>query len=124
MSETFSEKLSHSKKESWKSEDYRKKQYENNPVLRGEMTGENNPMYGQGDKIRGEKNGMYGKKHTEETLSKMRKPKSSETRSKMSESRKGKIWITDGTQMKFIKEEELVNYPGFVKGRVLKKESK
>ena len=124
MSETFSEKLSNSKKESWKSEDYRKKQYENNPVLRGDMTGESNPMYGQGDKIRGERNGMYGKKHTEETLSKMRKPKSSETRSKMSESRKGKIWITNGIEMKFIKEEELVNYPGFVRGRVLKKENK
>jgi NUMOD3 motif len=30
--------------------------------------GENNPMYGKGYKISGEKNGFYGKKHTEEVL--------------------------------------------------------
>lgn len=33
--------------------------------------GKNNPNWGNGDKIRGEKNPMYGKKHSEETRKKM-----------------------------------------------------
>lgn len=35
--------------------------------------GELNPMYGNGYKLKGEKNGMYGKKHSDETKEKIRK---------------------------------------------------
>lgn len=35
--------------------------------------GKNNPMYGKGYLLRGEKNGMYGKKHSDETKSKISK---------------------------------------------------
>ena len=38
----------------------------------GCVAGENNPMYGNGYKLRGEKNGMYGKCHSEKTREKMR----------------------------------------------------
>lgn len=36
------------------------------------FSGENNPMYGNGYKVSGELNGMYGKRHTEEAKKKMR----------------------------------------------------
>ena len=39
--------------------------------LKGKYTGENNPNYGNGEKIRGENNPMYGKHHTKETKRKM-----------------------------------------------------
>ena len=39
---------------------------------KGKFAGENNPMYGNGDKIKGENNPMYGKQHTEETKRKMK----------------------------------------------------
>jgi len=40
--------------------------YPSNP-----MYGEDNPMYGKGHKLKGEKNGMYNKHHTEEAKKKM-----------------------------------------------------
>ena len=43
--------------------------------LREATKGENNPNYGNGDKIRGSKNPMYGKTHSEETLKKMKEAK-------------------------------------------------
>lgn len=46
------------------SEEYRRK-------CRERSLGENNPNWGNGDKIRGEKNPMYGKKHSEETRRKI-----------------------------------------------------
>ena len=47
------------------SEEYREK-------CRARSLGENNPNWGNGEKIKGEKNPMYGKKHSEETRRKMR----------------------------------------------------
>ncbi len=41
-------------------------------------SGENNPMYGKGYKIIGNKNGMFEIGHTEKTKEKMRKPKTKE----------------------------------------------
>jgi group I intron endonuclease len=38
----------------------------------GKYRGSNNPMYGKGYKLMGEKNGMYNKSHTEEAKQKMR----------------------------------------------------
>jgi group I intron endonuclease len=40
----------------------------------------------------GKNNAMFGKKHKEETLQKMRKPKSEEHKKKISETKKGKFW--------------------------------
>lgn len=47
------------------SEEYREK-------CRERSLGEKNPNWGNGEKIKGEKNPMYGKKHSEETRRKMR----------------------------------------------------
>jgi len=43
-------------------------------------SGKNNPMFGKGDKISGNKNGMFGKTHLEETKYKMKKPRSEEAK--------------------------------------------
>lgn len=39
---------------------------------KGKQVGKDNPMYGKGYLISGENNGMYGKKHSKETLQKIR----------------------------------------------------
>ena len=39
---------------------------------KGKYTGENNPNYGNGDKIRGENHPMWGKHHSKETIEKIR----------------------------------------------------
>jgi group I intron endonuclease len=36
------------------------------------LVGKNNPMYGKGYKIKGEKNGFYGKTHSEETINRIK----------------------------------------------------
>ena len=46
--------------------------------------GKNNPMYGNGDKVSGKKNGRYGGKGTTD-----------ETRQKISKARKGSTWSGD-----------------------------
>ena len=75
---------------------------ENKELFRKMNTGEGNPMFGR--RFFGEENPFYGKHHTDETkeqLRKMRsgensywfgKTRSEETRAKMSESAKGKVW--------------------------------
>ena len=40
---------------------------------KGRFLGKDNPNFGKGDKVRGENNGYFGKKHTEEIRQKMRK---------------------------------------------------
>jgi hypothetical protein len=45
--------------------------------------GENNPMFKKGILIKGEKNGMFGKQHNEQTKQKMRKKRSEETKQKI-----------------------------------------
>jgi len=42
---------------------------------RKSMVGENNPMYGMGHKIKGDKNHFYGKKHTNEAKNKIAEKK-------------------------------------------------
>ncbi len=56
----------------------RSKEYKNK--IKIATSGSNNPMYNNGDKITGSKNGMYEKTHSEETKKKMRKPRSDEAR--------------------------------------------
>lgn len=58
--------------------------------LSQKMSGSNNPMYKKGYKLKGNKNGMYGKKHSNESIKKIReanigKKVSEETREKMKE---------------------------------------
>ena len=96
-------------KRQWQDDEFRKLQEDKNPVIRGEMTGEKNGMYRKGYLVKGENNGMYGKSHEQST------------RSKMSESRKGRIWINNGVENKCVHPEDLVNYPEYSLGRVSKK---
>jgi hypothetical protein len=72
--------------------------------------GKNNPMYGKKhpnhSSFSGENNGMYGKKHSIETKEKMR------------ESQKNKIWITDGISNR--KVSKTIDMPsGWKRGRTL-----
>lgn len=92
--------------------------------------GESNPMYGkQGywkgktgpnkGKLAGENNLMYGKKHSDETLRKMREAKkgkhaSKETKKKMSLQKTGRHWYNNGKENKFCYECP----DGFVTGRL------
>lgn len=87
-------------------------------ISRRDISGENNPMYQKGYLISGTRNGMYGKKHSEATIEKMKKPKSDSTKKLMSESRKGKIWINNGVEQKCIHPDDLQNYIGYEKGRL------
>ena len=57
------------------------------------MTGKNNPMFGQGEKLMGEKNGNFEREFSEEHRRKIAESKkgikaSEETKRKMSESHK------------------------------------
>lgn len=115
---TFRDKMKKAAESNWKDPEYRSKQYQNNPVLRGDLKGESNPMYGKG--FSGESNPMYGKKHSQETLQKLRGRKVSEdTRSKISTSHRGRIWINDGvSKNKIVFPEDLDKYPGWSKGRI------
>lgn len=54
----------------------------------GSLAGVNNPMYGNGHKIRGEKHGMYGKNHTFEAIQKMKIPKSEAHKQKLRKPKK------------------------------------
>lgn len=64
--------------------------------------------------VKGEKNGMYGKHHTEESRKKM-----SESR-KGNQNAKGNIWITDGINNKIIR--DLADIPeGWRRGMTVKK---
>ena len=67
--------------------------------IRNNTSGENNPMFGKGDLIKGEKNGMFQKHHSEEAKRKMRKPRSD----------KGKINIKKAQQKRREKEKLLNN---------------
>ena len=99
--------------------------------------GKANGMYGKGYKIAGDKNGMWNKKHTPESLEKMRQKlrygennanfggvlQTLEVREKMSDLKKGsknnqwnKHWYTNGTENVFCFEEERPE--GFRSGRV------
>lgn len=75
ISEEHKQKISKTLKEKYKTETHfntgRKASEETRKKLSEAHKGENNPMYGNGDKIRGEKNPMYGKQHSEETRRKM-----------------------------------------------------
>ena len=55
-------KISLATKKAMESEDIRQKMRDNHI----DVSGENNPMYGNGYKLEGDKNGMYGKTHTQE----------------------------------------------------------
>lgn len=63
------------------SKEHRKKVSENH----ADVSGSKNPMFGQGHRVLGEKNGFYNKKHSEETLSKLRKPKKDYHKEKLKE---------------------------------------
>lgn len=49
-------------------------------LTHADIRGSKNPMYGKGYLVTGEKNHFYGKKHTEETLKKLKKPKSEDAK--------------------------------------------
>jgi predicted transcriptional regulator len=49
-------------------------------IMSKNAVGENNGMFGNGDRLKGDKNGMYGKHHSSETLKKLRKPRSEEAK--------------------------------------------
>lgn len=71
----------------------------------------------------GEKHPFYGKHHSEETRKKMseaNKNPSEETRKKMSEARKGKKWMNNGLQQKYVKSNEINLYieKGYSFGRL------
>lgn len=75
LSEEQKLKISQTLKDKYKDEIHfntgRKASEETRKKLREINKGEGNPNYGNGDKIRGEKNPMYGKQHSEETRRKM-----------------------------------------------------
>jgi hypothetical protein len=50
-----------------------------------DISGSKNPMFGQGHRVIGEKNGFYNKKHSEKTLSILKKPKSEYHKEKLKE---------------------------------------
>lgn len=119
---SFKEKQSIAMKEVWKNPEFRDKMYENNPILRGDRVGNLNPMYGRGEEFSGVNNPMYGKKHTEESKQKMslsHQNMSQETRDRIADSRRGRVWINDGIKCKSVKKEELQSFldAGWVRGR-------
>lgn len=113
-------------------EEQRKRISENH----ADVSGKNNPFYGKNhtqesiQKMKehlpdrsGENNSFYGKHHTEETRAKMRRPKSEEHRRKLSESRKGTIYITDVKINRFIRKGDPLP-EGFRYGRTVNKRKK
>ncbi len=76
LSEEHKNKVSEALKEKYKYEIHfnkgRKHSEEYSKKCRERSLGERNPNWGNGEKIKGEKNPMYGKKHSEETRRKMR----------------------------------------------------
>lgn len=111
VSEESKIKMSNGQKIVWKNKERLEKASER-------VKGESNPMFGRfwtdeqkkahGDKIRGRKGHMAGKKHSPETIAKMiesRKNISPETRLKMSISRTGKKW----SDKKRVKMMEVIN---------------
>jgi len=104
-------------REKWADPEFRNKMMERNPILRGEYTGEKNPMYGKG--FQGSDNPMFGKHHTEESLEKMRQPRSLETKRAISDSKLGRIWVNNGEESRCILPEYLDKYlsEGWVRGR-------
>lgn len=114
----FKETQSKRMKEKWETDpDFRNRMMKTNPILRGDMTGKKNPMYGK--RFCGEDNPMYGKKHTEESLEKMHRPRSLETKRAISDSKLGRVWINNGSISKHILPEYLDKYlsEGWMKGR-------
>lgn len=98
-----------------------------------DVSGSNNPFYGKHhseesiQKMRrrlpdrsSENNPFYGKHHSEETKRKLRKPKSESHRKKISENRRGTVYITDGSINRFIKREDPLP-EGFRYGRTVYK---
>lgn len=90
----------------------------------GRYDGEKNPMYNKGYKIAGQKNGMYGKHHSEEAKRKISEAtkgtKVSDERKKiLSESMLGRIFIHNDEKSIRIYEEELDYYLqfGYKRGR-------
>ena len=47
--------------------------------------------------------------------------RSEETKKKIGLNGKGRIWINNGIENKFIKSEEFINYIGYKKGKLTKK---
>lgn len=77
---------------------------DNNPSRKNDLSGANNPMYGVSRY--GESNPMYGKTHSEETKDKIR------------DKARNRIWITDGLLSKTIDKDSPIP-EGWRRGRVL-----
>lgn len=84
---------------------------------------ENHPMYG-----RHNTGGFKGKHHTDESKELLRnshlgKPLSDKTKKIFTQQRTGRIWMTNGIDCKFVKDENKIQYLlsiGYKKGRLLK----
>lgn len=128
--------LSKTVKASWDNDPERKKE------LSRRVSGENNPMYGSGKfgnkehpDTKGEKNGMYGKKHTEESKRKMSeaqknreyKPFTETHKQNLSKALKGRTGIKSVSGKKVYNNGLINKYfipgleePGFVMGSLRK----
>ena len=105
-----------------------KERLRNTIRCKGLNKGEKNPMYGKGDRVSGEKNGMYNKHHTEETKSKISVKNTGrevpiELRERLSSSMMGRIFVNNGEKSIRIFQEELPLYlkSGWNRGRLRKK---
>ena len=87
--------------------DFMKERYLKNPEL--------NPWHLMDKK--GEKNPFFGKKHTEESLKKMRKPKNPELKINMGKASVGSKWYNNGISEIRFKRDEIIP-DGFIKGRL------
>lgn len=88
---------------------------------------ENHPMYGKqlsddtkkkiSEKNKGENNYWFGKKHSVETINKMKQSSYNGKRSGSNNGAYGRIWITNGIENKFVNSDKIPN--GWRRGRTI-----